>query len=247
MTIIETSYERFGSLPLCLGREGENGVTQIRIDVTGPKNAYPNAWFAIQAESPDGIVYPAVTETIGEQIIWTICSTDTSRSGKGKAQAVMYGQNGEIGRSKEVNTLVLSSLMTGEQIPIPAENWIDEAQKLLEELKNYELPTEEIKELVKEYLNEFAPEDGSFLPAVTEKDNGKVLQVVNGIWAAAELKTYQGNYSVTPAPYDKQTLQTDGLLMTDDVTIHEIPYYETSNTSDGTTVYIGKEVEIYGS
>lgn len=36
---------------------------------------------------------------------------------------------------------------------------------------------------------------GSSLPSVTASDNGKVLTVVNGAWAAAELPTYQGGVS----------------------------------------------------
>lgn len=57
---------------------------------------------------------------------------------------------------------------------------------------------------------------------------------------------YEGDYQITPR-VEEQTMKTAQKMMTDDVTIHEIPYYETSNTSDGTTVYIGKEVEIYGN
>ena len=35
--------------------------------------------------------------------------------------------------------------------------------------------------------------------------------------------------------------------MKDDVTVKKIPFYNVSNTAGGTTVYIGKEVEINGS
>lgn len=37
---------------------------------------------------------------------------------------------------------------------------------------------------------------GSVLPSVTAADNGKVLQVVNGAWAAASLAAYRGEYEV---------------------------------------------------
>ena len=51
--------------------------------------------------------------------------------------------------------------------------------------------------------------------------------------------TYDGGYVVTPKTYS-QSLSTKNKLMKEDVSILEIPYYETSNLS-GKTVYIGGE------
>ena len=56
---------------------------------------------------------------------------------------------------------------------------------------------------------------------------------------------YTGSYVVTPK-VDAQRLPTAKKLMADDVQIKAIPIYEVSNNSDGETVYIGTEVEIYG-
>lgn len=58
-------------------------------------------------------------------------------------------------------------------------------------------------------------------------------------------RTYDGEYTVTPRANVEQVLETNGKLMADDVTVFEIPYFETSNLS-GTTVYIANEVEING-
>lgn len=49
---------------------------------------------------------------------------------------------------------------------------------------------------------------------------------------------YTGEYVVTPKAFEEQTLLTEHKLMADNVTVLEIPYYETSNEK-GTTVYIG--------
>lgn len=51
---------------------------------------------------------------------------------------------------------------------------------------------------------------------------------------------YQGSYEVTPKT-SEQTLPTTGKSLWQDVTVHKIPYYETSNVQ-GTTVYIANEV-----
>ena len=52
---------------------------------------------------------------------------------------------------------------------------------------------------------------------------------------------YQENYSVTPKAGVQQVLKTANKLLTEDIIINPIPYYETTNPSDGITVYIAKE------
>ena len=49
---------------------------------------------------------------------------------------------------------------------------------------------------------------------------------------------YTGAYEVTPKP-TAQSLKTAQKLMTDDLTIQAIPYYEVSNLQKGKTVIIG--------
>ena len=57
-----------------------------------------------------------------------------------------------------------------------------------------------------------------------------------------DIEVYQGDYNVIPK-VEEQTLQTANRLMKKDVTIIAIPYYEVSNNSGGSTVYIAKEIE----
>ena len=57
-----------------------------------------------------------------------------------------------------------------------------------------------------------------------------------------DYETYDGEYEVVPAAYSAQTLNTTNKLLTDDVTVTEVPYYETSNEF-GVTVYIADEVD----
>lgn len=51
---------------------------------------------------------------------------------------------------------------------------------------------------------------------------------------------YNGEYTITPKPFNEQTLETAGFKMKHDVVVSEIPFYETSNES-GYTIYIGGE------
>lgn len=49
---------------------------------------------------------------------------------------------------------------------------------------------------------------------------------------------YEGEYEIVPSQ-SEQTLETASKKMHDDVVVHEIPYYETTNPSGGYTVIIG--------
>lgn len=77
------------------------------------------------------------------------------------------------------------------------------------------------------------------LPTVTERDNGKFLGVVNGVWTTTELPRYDGAYTVIPSATDAQTLETAKTYLDADVKIEKIPYAEVSNAAGGTTITIG--------
>ena len=49
---------------------------------------------------------------------------------------------------------------------------------------------------------------------------------------------YTGEYTVTPRLYE-QALDTDGKIMDEDVTVHEIPVTRATNPHGGQTVLIG--------
>lgn len=65
-----------------------------------------------------------------------------------------------------------------------------------------------------------------------------LLGILNINDCADGIDVYPGPYEVTPHSYE-QMLETAQQLMMDDVTVHAIPYWETSNLSDGLTAYIG--------
>ena len=54
--------------------------------------------------------------------------------------------------------------------------------------------------------------------------------------------TYDGPYEVIPMAHTMQVLETENKLMTENVLVHEIPYWETSNPQGGNTVYIGGDL-----
>ena len=59
--------------------------------------------------------------------------------------------------------------------------------------------------------------------------------------SANDVPVYDGPYEAIPK-VEAQTLPTAQKLMTDDVTVHGVPFYEVSNDQGGNTVYIAKEL-----
>ena len=55
----------------------------------------------------------------------------------------------------------------------------------------------------------------------------------------SSIPVYDGSFDVTPLPGAEVVLETAGMRMEDDVTVREIPYFETTNESGGYTVVIG--------
>ena len=62
----------------------------------------------------------------------------------------------------------------------------------------------------------------------------KVTEYIGG-------ERYTGDYEVTPK-VEKQTMPTKDKILINDMTIEAIPFYNVSNTSGGSTVFIGSEV-----
>lgn len=57
-----------------------------------------------------------------------------------------------------------------------------------------------------------------------------------------EYLPYTGQYEVVPSVNGERVLETKNKYMTDNLVVREVPYSEVSNTAEGITVFIGKEV-----
>ena len=55
-----------------------------------------------------------------------------------------------------------------------------------------------------------------------------------------DLPVYPGPHEVTPLTSAAQTLLTQQTVVLQNITVEEIPYYETTNIKGGQTVYIGE-------
>ena len=68
-----------------------------------------------------------------------------------------------------------------------------------------------------------------------------VAQGVITVPVYKDVPEYQGVYDVTPKVVE-QRMETKNKVLRDDVIIKSIPFFNVSNTSGGSTVYIGNEV-----
>lgn len=85
----------------------------------------------------------------------------------------------------------------------------------------------------------FSEQSSTFSSAFSE--NETLSASFDEVIMVADADVYEGDYTVVPKAHEETVLETEGLLMADDVTVLQVPYYETSNTS-GYTAYIASEV-----
>lgn len=79
------------------------------------------------------------------------------------------------------------------------------------------------------------------IPMGVSATSAEFLMSIGAAYTLVNAPEYEGLYEVTPKAHSEQTLDTKGKLMTDDVTVFKIPYYETSNLFDGLTVFIAED------
>ena len=76
------------------------------------------------------------------------------------------------------------------------------------------------------------------VPKLSGTLSNRQMTLFGTLTRSASVDYYTGEYVVRPST-DEQVLQTSNKLMSRDVLVEEIPYFETSNPSGGYTVIIG--------
>lgn len=76
------------------------------------------------------------------------------------------------------------------------------------------------------------------IPMTVATEDIEIPVSISVTYEAVSGDTYEGSYQVTPTLND-QTLETEGKVMRDDLTVYAIPISRVSNPYDGITVLIG--------
>ena len=67
------------------------------------------------------------------------------------------------------------------------------------------------------------------------------MDVEKAVVVLADTNHYDGPYEVTPKADEAQTLPTKNTILSEDVTVLAVPFYEADN-QNGTTIFIASEV-----
>lgn len=122
---------------LWLGRQTENGVTVIQIDVQSWLDQWPGMETVIMATRPgESAAYPAATRMDGSSIVWTVNGADTAIAGRGTAE-ILGLVDGVRKLSQIVRTRIkASTVATTMEPPEGAQPWVDKVINAADEIKN---------------------------------------------------------------------------------------------------------------
>lgn len=111
---------------IIIGRETENGVTQIRFDVSPWLEKWPGMCVSMIARNPEGTVYIPATAMDLNELVWSVTSADTAVPGTGSVEIVgTLDEKKKISAASDTKILGRIEGTTGEP-PEYAGTWIDQ-------------------------------------------------------------------------------------------------------------------------
>lgn len=209
---------------IVLGKQGENLATQILFPVVKEwTELFGNGTFGVMlTRHGETTSYPVETSVSENNVSFVVSNTDVFIAGRGSCELV-YVVGDAVAKSATYNTLVLPSPAGGETPPEPGEDWAKKLLDAAEKTGTTFIPS--VNEGVLSWTNDGGLENPTPVDIVAE-----VIE---------DLPKYSGSYTVTPLVRESK-LDTQNKVMTDDIHVEAIPYYEVSNNSGGETAVIGQ-------
>lgn len=179
---------------LQLGRQGENGVTEITFLCAGYAKMYGDGFAEAVHRTPDDTTYPVnIEQDENSRVSWLISDGDTATAGTGQLE-LRWMVNGNLAKSKIFSTIIKSALTAPETPPDAAKSWVDKVLKAAEDIKAGAIDDEKLAKAIAEYLEKHPIESGG----ITEEKAREIAQsVVDAYqetdptvpdWAKAETK-----------------------------------------------------------
>ena len=179
---------------LQLGRQGENGATEITFLCAGYAKMYGDGFAELVHKAPDGTIYPVnIEQDESNRVNWLISDGDTTTAGNGELE-LRWMVNGNLAKSKTFETIVQKTLTVPENPPEAAKSWVDKVLQAAEDIKAGAIDDEKLAKAIAEYLEKHPIESSG----ITEAKAQEIAQsVVDGFeekdptvpdWAKAETK-----------------------------------------------------------
>lgn len=161
------------SSSLQLGRQGENGVTEITFLCAGYAKMYGDGFAEAVHRTPDGTTYPVnIEQDENNRVSWLISDGDTATAGTGQLE-LRWMVNGNLAKSKIFSTIIKSALTAPETPPDAAKSWVDKVLKAAEDIKAGAIDDEKLAKAIAEYLEKHPIESG-----ITEQKAREIAQNV---------------------------------------------------------------------
>lgn len=104
-------------LRLNIGKQGENDVTQIVVDVAQWTHEHPYGGIVAAIRTPSGKLQATNVERRGDELIWKITGVETAEAGVGAFEITLL-DDGRIAKSRTAAYIVAPSI-TGKATPAP--------------------------------------------------------------------------------------------------------------------------------
>ena len=121
-----------------IGFVGENDFTKVFFDAEEIYKKYPSASVSMKVQPPKGGIYPATVTRDGNTVIWKVKEADVANRGGGELQLTFTDGETKI-KTYIAKTDVKRSLAGNGPAPDPVQDWIDDAEDVLEEVEAAEI------------------------------------------------------------------------------------------------------------
>lgn len=133
MRVINVSLNELETKVLLIGFEGENQITQVRIDAAEILTDHPNATPTLIAKPLFGFAYPVIVTKEGTDVVWEIDNSVLSFHGDGEIQ-LTFTEGTVIAKSYVGRIRIKRSLAVNGEAPDPIETWEQAATAKLAEV-----------------------------------------------------------------------------------------------------------------
>ena len=133
MRVINVSLSELETKVLLIGFEGENQITQVRIDAAEILTDHPNATPTLIAKPLFGFAYPVIVTKEGTDVVWEIDNSVLSFHGDGEIQ-LTFTEGTVIAKSYVGRIRIKRSLAVNGEAPDPIETWEQAATAKLAEV-----------------------------------------------------------------------------------------------------------------